>query len=180
MTSALFFRPTRQRPLYVASIITTVGGMSETAPVDVTATLLANRNMFKAFLASRVGNAADAEDLLQNALVKALERGGEIQDTEKAVAWFYRVLRNVVIDHARSRDAASRRDDLWASDTKRTFPRWAAIARRPNGRRLATLTLCGGRFGPGCRLCRGTSPELRARAVRVGAAGKALLDSPTV
>lgn len=91
--------------------------MSDPAPVDVTATLLAHRHRFKAFLASRIGNETDAEDLLQNGLVKALERGVEIKDDEKAVAWFYRVLKNVIIDHARSRHAATRRDDNWASET---------------------------------------------------------------
>lgn len=89
--------------------------MSQTDPAGVTGTLLAHRHVFKAFLASRVGNEADAEDLLQNGLVKAMERSGEIKDGEKAVAWFYQVLRNVLIDHLRSRNAAARRDDAWAS-----------------------------------------------------------------
>lgn len=83
---------------------------------DVTATLLAHRDVFKAFLASRVGNVADAEDLLQNGLVKAMQRAGEIKDGEKAIAWFYRVLRNVLIDHRRSRAAAVKREDAWAAD----------------------------------------------------------------
>ena len=79
--------------------------------------LLAHRHVFKAFLASRIGNEADAEDLLQNGLVKAMERSGEIKDGEKAVAWFYQVLRNVLIDHVRNRSAAAKRDDAWASDS---------------------------------------------------------------
>lgn len=91
--------------------------MSEPKPADVTAALLAHRHVFKAFLASRVGNEADAEDLLQNGLVKALQRSGEIKDSEKAVAWFYQVLRNVVVDHVRSRTAATRRDEAWTTDT---------------------------------------------------------------
>ncbi len=91
--------------------------MSSSASADVTATLLAHRRVFKSFLASRVGNEADAEDLLQNGLVKALQRAGEVKDGEKAVAWFYQLLRNVVIDHVRSRTASSRRDDAWASDS---------------------------------------------------------------
>jgi RNA polymerase sigma factor (sigma-70 family) len=33
------------------------------------------------------------------------------------VAWFYQVLRNVIVDHVRSRSASHRRDDAWASDT---------------------------------------------------------------
>ena len=83
----------------------------------MTGTLLAHRHVFKAFLTSRVGNEADAEDLLQNGLVKAMERSGEIKDGEKAVAWFYQLLRNVLIDHVRSRSAAAKRDDAWASNS---------------------------------------------------------------
>ncbi|MEO7797092.1 MAG: sigma-70 family RNA polymerase sigma factor [Opitutaceae bacterium] len=91
--------------------------MPQPDPSSVTATLLAQRGAFKAFLTSRVGNEADAEDLLQNGLLKALGHGNEIKDGEKAVSWFYRVLRNVIVDHVRSRTAANRRDDAWASDT---------------------------------------------------------------
>lgn len=90
--------------------------MSGPAPADVTAKLLAHRHVFKSFLASRVGNDADAEDLLQNGLVKALQRANELKDGEKAIAWFYRLLRNVVVDHVRSRRAAAKRDDAWAAD----------------------------------------------------------------
>jgi RNA polymerase sigma-70 factor (ECF subfamily) len=95
-----------------------------TAPVnsssasDVAAKLLAHRNAFKAFLASRIGNEADAEDLLQNGLVKALARAGEVKDGEKVVAWFYQILRNVIVDHMRSRKAAAQRDDRWALETR--------------------------------------------------------------
>jgi RNA polymerase sigma factor (sigma-70 family) len=94
-----------------------LGIMAESHPAGVTGTLFAHRQVFKAFLAARVGNEADAEDLLQNGLVKAMERSGEIKDGEKAVAWFYQVLRNVLIDHVRSRQAAAKRDDAWASST---------------------------------------------------------------
>jgi RNA polymerase sigma factor (sigma-70 family) len=83
---------------------------------DVITRLVAHRNVFKAFLASRIGNEADAEDLLQNGLVKALGRADEIKDGEKAVAWFYQLLRNVIIDYRRSRNAAALRDDRWAAE----------------------------------------------------------------
>jgi RNA polymerase sigma-70 factor (ECF subfamily) len=36
-----------------------------------------------------------------------LERGAEVQD-EKVIAWFYRVLRNAVIDHYRHRSTSAR------------------------------------------------------------------------
>jgi len=86
-------------------------------PTAVTAAILAHRHAFKAFLVSRVGSEADAEDLLQNGLVKALQRADEIKDGEKAVAWFYQVLRNVIVDHVRSRSASARREDAWTRET---------------------------------------------------------------
>lgn len=92
-------------------------GISNSSSRDeIAAKLIAHRNTFKAFLTSRVGNEADAEDLLQNGLVKALSRADEVKDGEKAVAWFYQILRNVIIDHLRSRNAAAKRDDRWAAE----------------------------------------------------------------
>jgi RNA polymerase sigma factor (sigma-70 family) len=90
--------------------------MSQPASPAVASALLAHRSAFKAFLVSRVGNPADAEDLLQNGLIKALQRAEELKDGEKSVAWFYQILRNVVIDHARSRTASRRRDEAWTTD----------------------------------------------------------------
>lgn len=69
--------------------------------------LLANRAQFLAFVRKRVSTPESAEDILQAAFVKGLERGGE-SDEESAVRWFYRVLRNAIIDHYR-RDGAARR-----------------------------------------------------------------------
>jgi RNA polymerase sigma-70 factor (ECF subfamily) len=66
---------------------------------------------FKAFLVARVGSEAEAEDILQNGLLKALRRAGELQDEAKLTAWFYQLLRHAVIDHYRSRAAGRRRDD---------------------------------------------------------------------
>lgn len=90
--------------------------MSQPNSPAVLSALLAHRQAFKAFLVSRVGNEADAEDLLQHGLIKALENAGEIKDAEKSVAWFYQILRNVIIDHGRSRDANRRRDLQWLED----------------------------------------------------------------
>ena len=83
---------------------------------SATAALLAHRRTFKAFLASRIGNEADAEDLLQHGLLKAFQHAGELKDGEKVVAWFYRLLRNAIIDHVRSQTAARRRDEAWSTD----------------------------------------------------------------
>lgn len=73
------------------------------------ARLHAQRDTFKAFLAARVGSAAEAEDILQTSLVKALQHGGELRADHKLTTWFYQVLRRAVIDHYRTRGAERRR-----------------------------------------------------------------------
>jgi RNA polymerase sigma-70 factor (ECF subfamily) len=69
--------------------------------VGVAAVLVENHRQFLAFLERRVGDRALAEDILQDALVKSIERGGDLRDDSSAVAWFYRLLRNAVVDHYR-------------------------------------------------------------------------------
>src|SRR5689334_12812642 len=78
--------------------------MSDPAPSpDVVRTLVDNHDRFLKFLEPRLGTREAAEDVLQSAFVKAVERGDEIRDQESAVAWFYRLLRNAVVDHHRRR-----------------------------------------------------------------------------
>ena len=70
--------------------------------------LLANHRRFLRFLEQRVGSREDAEEILQSAFVRSLDKGDEIRERESSVAWFYRLLRNAVIDHYR-RNAANQR-----------------------------------------------------------------------
>jgi RNA polymerase sigma-70 factor (ECF subfamily) len=70
--------------------------------------LVANHGRFLSFLQPRVGSKEVAEEILQAAFVKGIEKSGTIRDGETAIAWFYRLLRNAVIDHYRH-DAAQRR-----------------------------------------------------------------------
>lgn len=72
--------------------------------------LNAHRHAFKAFLTARVGSAADAEDILQNGLAKAVQRAADLHEDGNALPWFYQLLRNAVVDHYRSRGAVQRRD----------------------------------------------------------------------
>ena len=64
--------------------------------------LLESRAQFLNFLNKRVSSPDVAEELLQNAFLKTIEKSGDIRDAESIVAWFYRVLRNSVMDHYRS------------------------------------------------------------------------------
>lgn len=77
--------------------------------------LVAGHRDFLAFLERRVESRAVAEEILQTAFVRGLERGAGVED-EKVVAWFYRVLRNAVIDHYRHRAASARALESWGRE----------------------------------------------------------------
>ena len=74
----------------------------------VVAAWVENHRRFLAFLERRVESRAAAEEILQEAFVRGLGQAHEIRDDERAVAWFYRLLRNAVIDHYRARGAEAR------------------------------------------------------------------------
>jgi RNA polymerase sigma-70 factor (ECF subfamily) len=75
---------------------------------DLIDTLVDSHRRFRAFLEQRVENAADAEDILQAAYLKGVARGETVREHESVVAWFYRLLRNAVVDHYRHRGAEGR------------------------------------------------------------------------
>ena len=68
---------------------------------QVLATLVGEHRRFLAFLERRVGDRATAEEILQQAFVRALETRAPPRTSESAVAWFFRLLRNAVVDHHR-------------------------------------------------------------------------------
>jgi len=75
------------------------------APLDV---LLENHRVFLRYLERRVGDRALAEDILQDAFIKVIERPDQAPIDEGLVPWFYRTLRNAAIDRFRRREAAGR------------------------------------------------------------------------
>src|SRR5215510_12339488 len=75
-----------------------------------------SHRQFLSFLEKRVESRAVAEDILQTAFVRGLERGAEVRDEESVVAWFYRVLRNAVIDHYRHRASTERALEGWGRE----------------------------------------------------------------
>jgi len=83
-------------------------------PDETVETLVVNHRAFLAFVERRVGNRAIAEEILQDAFVRSLDKLGDVNET--AVGWFYRVLRNAIIDHHRRTSAAARRDDAYARE----------------------------------------------------------------
>ncbi|MBA3453650.1 MAG: sigma-70 family RNA polymerase sigma factor [Deltaproteobacteria bacterium] len=81
---------------------------------EVVTALVANHRDFLAFVERRVGNRAEAEEILQNAFVRSVEKVDAIRDS--AIGWFYRVLRNAIVDHHRRTAATARRLDSYAAD----------------------------------------------------------------
>lgn len=73
------------------------------------AILLANHRRFLRFLEKRVGSIEDAEEILQSAFVRSLDKADEIRELESSVAWFYRLLRNAVVDHYRRKASNQRK-----------------------------------------------------------------------
>ena len=69
--------------------------------------LVENHRAFLGFLERRVGDRALAEDLLQDAFTRNLDRLSDTPD-EALVPWFYRVLRNAAIDRHRRKGAEER------------------------------------------------------------------------
>ena len=81
--------------------------MTTVAPATLNV-LLENHRRFLAFLERRVGSRDVAEDILQDAFVKSLDRAESLPSDEAIIPWFYRVLRNAIVDHYRHSGAEER------------------------------------------------------------------------
>ena len=104
---------------------------------EVVRALVENHQRFLAFLERRVGRREIAEEILQDAFVRSLDRGTSLRDDESAVAWFYRLLRNAIIDHYRRRDAERRALEAVAAEPEPIEP-------APDAELLGTVCACVG------------------------------------
>jgi RNA polymerase sigma-70 factor (ECF subfamily) len=93
--------------------------MTNTARPTVALQLQEARARFVDFVERRVGSRALAEDIVQDAFVKSIEHEGDLHSEETAVAWFYRVLRNAVIDHYRRSSTAAKALEGWKLEFER-------------------------------------------------------------
>ena len=83
--------------------------------------ILSLRSQFLGFLNSRLADRQTAEDILQSSYIRALEHGAEIRDDESTVAWFYRILRNALIDHYRRTTVRDKVHAEYAAETPLTY-----------------------------------------------------------
>ena len=88
------------------------------ATPEVLQVLLDNHARFLAFLERRVGSRDEAEDILQEAFVRSLDHASSLRSSSSATAWFYRVLRNAIIDHYRRQDSQGRALGRLAAETE--------------------------------------------------------------
>lgn len=89
---------------------------------DVKRALVENHRAFLAFLERRVGRRDVAEDLLQEAFARGLDRLETLRDGEAALGWFYRTLRNAVVDHHRRAAAEGRALERLAGELDPSAP----------------------------------------------------------
>lgn len=87
---------------------------------DVTRVLVENHRELLRFVERRVGRKDLAEDILQEAFARGIEHVEQLRDDEAVVAWFYRALRNAIIDHYRRNDSAQRALAQFAQEIETT------------------------------------------------------------
>ncbi|MCW5832582.1 MAG: sigma-70 family RNA polymerase sigma factor [Labilithrix sp.] len=107
---------------------------SEAAPVsgralarELLVMLGERRAELLAFVKKRVRSGADAEDLLQQALVRAAEKLDGLRANDRVEAWFYRVLRNTIADHHAAWAIREAKLELLAREASEAPPEEAAV-----------------------------------------------------
>lgn len=85
--------------------------------------LLDGRGAFLAFLVKRLGNRADAEDVLQDFCIRVLGRKDQLRDVDRMGSWLYAILRSTLNDHYRKgarrgrlAAAVAREPEEWSAD----------------------------------------------------------------
>jgi RNA polymerase sigma factor (sigma-70 family) len=124
--------------------------------------LIANHRRFLGFLERRIGRRDLAEELLQEAFTRGIARGRTLRDDESVVAWFYRLLRNVMIDHLRSQSAEARGRAAFAREES------AAADGEPDQELVDTICACVGSLVGTLR------PDYAAAIQRVDLGGESL------
>jgi RNA polymerase sigma-70 factor (ECF subfamily) len=79
---------------------------AERAPTDSGALWLEFRHSLRAFVARRVTNPADVDDIVQWVFLRMHRSLGEIRSSERVHAWLYTTARRAIADYYRSRTLA--------------------------------------------------------------------------
>jgi len=109
--------------------------------------LLENESAFRQFVRRRVGDEVVAKDILQQSLIRAVERHHSLRNDESAVAWFYRILRHTLADYYRSRGAEVRRNEAFLQELTVS----GSLMEPPLDEAKETVCSCLHRLLPGLR-----------------------------
>ena len=88
----------------------------------VSAALGENQTEFAAFVRSRI-RPQDADEVLQLAAARGIERAATLEDPDRVVAWLYRIHRNLIIDVMRAKASEQK-----YADTHGELPEFADAA----------------------------------------------------
>jgi RNA polymerase sigma factor (sigma-70 family) len=77
------------------------------------AALLAHHQQFLRFVRRRLNDPELAAEVVQDSYLKAIKQAGALRDQERAVAWFYRILRQTLTDVYRRRAVRQRVVAAW-------------------------------------------------------------------
>jgi RNA polymerase sigma-70 factor (ECF subfamily) len=128
----------------------------------VLAALVANHDRFLAFLERRVRRRDVAEEILHDTFVRGLARGATLREDESAIAWFYRLLRNAIVDHVRLASVEARGRAALAREAA------AAADAEPDQELIDAICACVGSLVPTLR------PEYADAIARVELGGESL------
>lgn len=92
------------------------GTADGTITAEVARALVENHRAFLGFLERRIGDRELARDVLQEAFLRGFEKLSTLRDDEAATAWFYRMLRNAVVDVRRRRRTSERALDAFEAE----------------------------------------------------------------
>lgn len=87
--------------------------MRESGLAGILQDLLACESDFRAFVRRRVSDHAMADDLLQQSFMRAVQQAHRLAQPDHSVAWFYRILRNAVVDYYRAHAADSQKTEAF-------------------------------------------------------------------
>jgi RNA polymerase sigma-70 factor (ECF subfamily) len=85
-------------------------------------------NGLRAFIAKRVANEAEADDIVQDVWLK-MQRGLDgLKDRSRLVSWIYQIARHAIIDHYRTPGRAREMSAGLAADLEAYQSAWRAPA----------------------------------------------------
>jgi RNA polymerase sigma factor (sigma-70 family) len=95
-------------------------GQALQSPARLNRALVSDRKAFLGFLIKRLGNTADAEDVLQDFCIRVLARKDQLRDAERMDAWLYSILRSSLNDFYRKTGRRERLGEAYAREPQDT------------------------------------------------------------